>query len=114
MPNSRAKFVQNFFGFYRFFRDSQKMKNDRKCGHIKGFSNFNPNESYVDGVPGETRTPDRRLRADAPSSTSLLEEARCVGATRSCFKEAIARCSILLSCWDIINRTLPYPLLSAP
>ena len=72
MPNSRAKFVQNFFGFYRFFRDSQKMKNDRKCGHIKGFSNFNPNESYVDGVPGEIRTPDRRLRRPLLYPAELL------------------------------------------
>ncbi len=108
MLNSRAKFMQNFFGFYRFFRDSQKMKNDRKRGHIKGFSTVNPNRSYVSGVPGETRTPDRRLRADAPSSTSLLEEDGCVGATRSCFIEAFARCSILLSCWDIIDRTRQY------
>ena len=90
------------------------MKNDRKRGRIKGFEDFNPNESYVSGVPGETRTPDRRLRAGAPSSTSLLEEARCVGATRSLFIEAFARCSILLSYWNIINRTLLYPLLSAP
>ncbi len=106
MPcDHRAKFVQNFFGSYRFFRDSQKMKNDRKRGRIKGFEDFNPNESYVSGVPGETRTPDRRLRADAPSSTSLLEEDGCVGATRSHFEDDFACCSILLSCWDIINRT---------
>ncbi len=43
MPNSRAKFVQNFFKFYRIFSDSKKMENDCKRSRIKGFKNFNPN-----------------------------------------------------------------------
>jgi hypothetical protein len=69
--------VQNFFGFYRFFRDSQKMKNDRKRGHIKGFSTVNPNRSYVSGVPGEIRTPDRRLRRPLLYPTELLGHKNC-------------------------------------
>ncbi len=72
MLNSCAKFVQNFFAFYRFFQDSPKMKNDRKRGHIKGFGNVNPNRSYVSGVPGETRTPDRRLRRPLLYPAELL------------------------------------------
>ncbi len=43
MQNSRAKFVQNFFEFYRILSDSQKMKNDCKRSRIKEFENFNPN-----------------------------------------------------------------------
>lgn len=43
MQNSRAKFVQIFFEFYRILSGSKKMKNDRKRSRIKWFRNFNPN-----------------------------------------------------------------------
>lgn len=56
MPNSHAKFVQNFFGFYRFFGDSQKMKNDRERGRIKGFTIVHRELSNTNDADGGSRT----------------------------------------------------------
>ncbi len=38
-----ALHFSKLFRILSFFWDSQKMKNDRKCGRIKEFENFNPN-----------------------------------------------------------------------
>jgi hypothetical protein len=56
MQNSRAKFVQNFFEFYRILSDSQKMKNDYKRSHIKGLEKFNPNQSDTSNAHAEIPT----------------------------------------------------------
>ena len=56
MQNSRAKFVQNFFGFYRFFRDFLKMKNDRKRGRIKASTTFDRGLSNSKDADGGSRT----------------------------------------------------------
>jgi hypothetical protein len=53
---SRAKFVQNFFEFYRILSDSRKIKNDCKCSRIKGFTIFNPKRSYIRNGDGGSRT----------------------------------------------------------
>ena len=77
MPNSRAKFVQNFFGFYRFFRDSQKMKNDCKCSRIKGFTVSRPNRSDIGNGDGGSRTHVQRHR-----HLSIYERSRYISLRR--------------------------------
>ncbi|KDE46277.1 hypothetical protein DI43_15675 [Geobacillus sp. CAMR12739] len=56
LDGRNAKFVQNFFGFYRFFRNSQKMKNDRKRGRIKGSMTLDRGLSNSKDADGGSRT----------------------------------------------------------
>lgn len=60
MPNSRAKFVQNFFGFYRFFGIPKKIKNDRKRSRINGLLIFNMNDRDEKNALGRIRTHAKR------------------------------------------------------
>ena len=56
LDGRNAKFVQNFFGFYRFFRDFLKMKNDRVCGRIKASTTFGRGLSNSKDADGGSRT----------------------------------------------------------
>jgi hypothetical protein len=56
MQNSRAKFVQNFFEFYRILSDSQKMKNDCKRSRIKASTIFDRELSDTNDADGGSRT----------------------------------------------------------
>ncbi len=60
MQNSRAKFVQNFFEFYRFQSDFRKIKNDRKRSRIKGLVIFNLNHRDKKNALGRIRTHAKR------------------------------------------------------
>lgn len=77
MQNSRAKFVQNFFGFYRFFRDFLKMKNDRKRGRIKASTTFGRGLSNSKDADGgsRTHTPAREHDFESCASASSATSA---------------------------------------
>ena len=77
MQNSRAKFVQNFFEFYRILLVFQKMKNDCVCSRIKASTIFDREISDTNDADGgsRTHTPAREHDFESCASASSATSA---------------------------------------